>query len=168
MNAYWLTIGITSLVVAASVYTDLRYAKIYNKLVLPCIPLGVMIWGIADGWNGVLFSMGGVAIGSIALLAAGAFRLLAPGDAKLIVAVGALTGARFVGSAMVYCALAGGLIALFFLLKNRMLKPLAATAVAAWANQTPISTMWTSRTGYIPYSCAVAAGVALAALIPIW
>jgi prepilin peptidase CpaA len=168
MNTHGLIIALLVTVVSISVYTDLRSGKILNKIVLPCVPLGLLIWGIADGANGILFSLGGMAIGSIALLLAAALRWIAPGDAKLILAIGALTGARFVSSAMVYCALAGGLMALIFLARKRLLMPLAAGAMAAWANQLPFSTVWATRAGYIPYSFAIAAGVALASFFPLW
>ena len=168
MNTNELIIALLVTVVCISIYTDLHYGKILNKLVLPCVPLGLLIWGIADGVNGILLSLGGIAVGSIALLMAAALRWIAPGDAKLILAIGALTGARFVSSAMVYCALAGGFMALIFLARKRLLQPVAASAVAAWANQLPLSTVWATRAGYIPYSFAVAAGVVLAAFFPLW
>jgi prepilin peptidase CpaA len=168
MNTHELIIALLVTVVCISVYTDLRSGKILNKVVLPCVPLGLVIWGIADGVNGILFSLGGMAIGSIALLVAAAPKWIAPGDAKLILAIGALTGARFVSSAMVYCMLAGGVMALIFLARKRLLRPLAAGAMAAWANQLPLSTVWATRAGYVPYSFAIAAGVVLAAFFPLW
>jgi prepilin peptidase CpaA len=161
-------IALVALVLVVSIYTDLRYGKIFNKIVLPCIPAGLIIYGVADGWNGILFSLGGIAVGSIALIIAGTLRWMAPGDAKLIVAVGALTGARFVGVALVYCALAGGMIAIILLMRKRLLRPLAATAMAAWVNQLPLSTVWATRAGYLPYSLAVGAGVVFAAFFPLW
>jgi prepilin peptidase CpaA len=148
--------------------TDWRFGKIYNKLVLPLVPLGLLIWGLGMGWDGVLYSMGGITIGLAALLLAGTLRWIAPGDAKLILAVGALTGARFTSMAVVYCALAGGLIALIYLARKRILRPFAASAIAAWAYQLPLSTVWSGRAGYIPYSFAVAAGVACASALPLW
>jgi len=168
MNFYYLTLAIASAAVAVSVYTDLRFGKIYNKLVLPLVPAGLIIWGVALGWDGVLFSLGGIAIGLMALLLAGTLRWIAPGDAKLILAIGALTGAHFVSMAVVYCALAGGLIALIYLARKRILRPFATNAIAAWANQLPLSTVWSGRAGYIPYSFAIAAGVAFAAAFPLW
>jgi prepilin peptidase CpaA len=160
--------GIAWAMVAVAVYTDLRFGKIYNKLVLPLVPVGLMIWGITMGWDGIILSLGGIAIGIMALLLAGTLRWIAPGDAKLILALGALTGARFTSMAVVYCALAGGLIALIYLARKRILKPFAANAIAAWANQLPLSTVWAGRAGYIPYSFAVAAGVACASAFPLW
>jgi prepilin peptidase CpaA len=156
MDTY--TFIIVLVVICISVYTDLRYGKILNKFVLPCVPLGLVLGGIANGWDGILLSLGGIAVGSIALLIAGAVRWIAPGDAKLILAIGALTGARFVGWTMVCTALAGGVIALIFLTRKRLLKPLAATAMAAWASHLPVSTVWSARAGHIPYSLAIAAG----------
>jgi len=168
MNTSELIIALLAVVLCICIYTDLRQGKILNKVVLPCVPFGVLIWGIADGWDGILLSIGGIAVGSIALLVAGTLKWIAPGDAKLILAIGALTGARFVGSAMVYSALAGGLMAVIYLSRKRLLRPLAASVATAWVNQLPLSTVWATRAGYIPYSFAVAAGVLLAGLFPLW
>jgi prepilin peptidase CpaA len=168
MNTYHLTLGIALAAVAVAVYTDLRFGKIYNKLVLPLVPVGLLIWGLTLGWDGVLFSLGGIAIGLMALLLAGTLRWIAPGDAKLILAIGALTGARFTSMAVVYCALAGGLLALICLARKRILRPFAANAIAAWANQLPLNAVWAGRAGYIPYSLAVGAGVVCASAFPLW
>ena len=35
-----------------SVYTDVRYGKILNKVVLPSVPVGLLIWGVGGGFCG--------------------------------------------------------------------------------------------------------------------
>jgi len=153
---------------AISVYTDVRYAKIFNKFVLPCIPLGLLIWGLGDGWAGVIFSAQGLGVGSIALLISATTRWLAPGDAKLIAAIGALAGPAFVGSTMIFGAAVGGVVALGILLRKRMLGQWAAGTAVAFAARLPVSTAWTNRAGYIPYSLAIASGAILATFLPLW
>jgi prepilin peptidase CpaA len=153
---------------AVSVYTDLRYAKIFNKFVLPCIPLGLVIWGVGESWGGVIFSLQGLAVGCIALLISATMRWLAPGDAKLIAAIGALTGPGFVGSTMIFGAAIGGVMALAILLRKRMLGQWAAGTAVAFAGRLPVATAWTNRAGFMPYSLAIASGAILAAFLPLW
>ena len=160
------TIGIalTGAVVLVSMYTDLRYGKILNRLVLPCIPLGLLIWGLGQGWDGVLFSLQGIAIGSVALLVAGALRWIGPGDAKLMVAIGALNGPTFVLYTAGFGAIAGGVMALAVLLRRRMVKTWTMETAVAILSHLPIETCWADRAGYIPYSIAIAIGALAAAL----
>jgi len=163
-----LTGVILIVVLAVSVYTDIRYAKIFNKVVLPCIPLGILILGVFHGWPGVVTSLQGVAVGSIALVIAGVFGWLAPGDAKLLVAVGALQGPAFAASTLVYGALFGGAMALAVLARKHMLRHWATGTAVAWSGRVPLSEAWALRAGYLPYSIAIAAGTSLAALWPLW
>ena len=162
-----LTGAILIVALAVSVYTDMRYAKIYNKIVLPCIPLGILIMGVFHGWQGVVTSLQGIAIGAIALVMAGVFGWIAPGDAKLLVAVGALRGPMFAASTLVYGALFGGAIALIILARKRVLRQWATDTAVAWSAHLPLSEAWANRAGYMPYSLAIAAGALVAALWPL-
>ena len=159
-----LRIGALAVTVGMSVLTDIACGKIYNKVVLTAVPVGILIWGAAEGWPGVLKSLSGIAVGSIALLFAGGLKWIAPGDAKLIVAIGALMGAAYVGWAMLFGAVAGGVLALMILAKRRLLKTWLWNTAAAWTARLPLSTFWAERSGYLPYSVPIAVGCAAAAL----
>ena len=154
-------------VLGTSIYTDLRYAKIFNRFVLPCVPAGLLIWGIGQGWSGVLFSLEGIGVGAVALVIA-TVGWLAPGDAKLIVAIGALTGPYFVGTTMLYGAIAGGLMALAIMMRKRLLRDWAMGTATAVAAHIPVSSAWSRRAGFMPYSLAIAAGALTAAFLPLW
>ena len=82
----------------------------------------------------MLYSLEGMAVAMIALLVAATLRWIAPGDAKLILAVGALTGPAFAASTMVLGALAGGLIALVMIARKRLLTPMARSAAVAFGS----------------------------------
>ena len=150
------------------VYTDVHRGKIYNKIVLPFIPIGLVLWAVTGGWDGVVYGLAGMGVGGIALLLAGALRWIAPGDAKLLTAIGALTGPAFVGSVMVFAGLAGGLIGLTMMARRRLLKQWAASSVLAWSAHLPISSFWANRAGCMPYSIPIAIGCAIAGIYPLW
>jgi len=155
-------------VLGVSVYTDLRYAKILNKVVLPCVPIGLLIWGIGGGWKGVIFSLSGMGIAAIGLLIAATYKWIAPGDAKLMLAIGALKGAVFLGSTMLWGAVIGGVIALILLARRRLLAPMMTSAALAVGSRVPFSTVWSQRAGYMPYSLAIGLGAVVAAIAPLW
>jgi prepilin peptidase CpaA len=169
MNASHIASGIIlALVLGASVYTDLRYGKILNKVVLPCVPLGLLIWGLGAGPAGLAFSLQGMAVASIALAVAATLAWMAPGDAKLILAIGALKGPAFVGSTMILGALIGGVIGVIILARRRLLGNVATSAAVALGSHLPLSTVWSARAGHMPYSLAIALGAVAAGLIPLW
>lgn len=154
--------------VLVSLYTDVRSGKIHNKFVLPLVPVGLVLWGVSDGWIGLLHCLAGIAVGGIALLIAGGPRWMAPGDAKLFTAIGALMGPDFVGSAMIYAGLAGGVLALAMMARKRLLKQWATSSAVAWSAHLPVSSFWAGRAGFMPYSIPIAIGCAIAVFCPLF
>jgi prepilin peptidase CpaA len=150
------------------VYTDVSRGKIYNKIVLPFVPIGLALWAVTGGWDGIVYGLAGLGIGAITLLIAGGLRWIAPGDAKLLTAIGALMGPAFVGSAMVFAGLAGGLIGLTMMARRRLIRQWAAGSVLAWSAHLPISSFWIDRAGFMPYSIPIAMGCAIAGIYPLW
>jgi prepilin peptidase CpaA len=159
---------VLALVLSVSVYTDVRYGKILNNIVLPCVPLGLIIWGVSCGSAGLLISLEGMAIAVIALFVAAVPRWIAPGDAKLILAIGAVTGPGFTASTMLFGAVIGGGIALAMLARKHLLMPIAKSAAVAFGSGTRFSTVWSTRAGYMPYSVAIALGAVGAQVAGLW
>lgn len=101
-----------ALLSGVAVYTDLRFGKIYNKLTVSCMVLGIALACINSGVVGMLGSI--AAAGLVLAL----FLLFAPkvgiggGDIKMMMAVGTLMGVRFVIWAMLFTAVTGGALAL--------------------------------------------------------
>lgn len=167
-ECYIASRAVLALVLAVSVYTDVRYGKILNKIVLPCVPIGLIIWGVGSGLTGLFFSLEGMAVSMIALFVAATLKWIAPGDAKLILAVGALTGPAFAAGTMLLGALVGGGIALVMLARRRLLMPITRSAALAYGSRTPFSAVWSTRAGYMPYSIAIALGAVAAQVVKLW
>ena len=99
------------LVVSAAV-TDFRWHKIPNVLTFPSMGLGLVGHGIAHGWDGIVLSLGGWALGLLLLLGFYAMGGMAAGDVKLLAAVGSILGPENVFQVFLIATLLGGLYAL--------------------------------------------------------
>jgi len=109
------------IIVLISLYTDLKERKIYNKVVIPGMALGLALNGWQDGTAGIFFSLKGL------LLGLGLFFLpfllggIGAGDVKLLGAVGAVKGPLFVAWTGLGTGVAGGVIALVILIRRGQL-----------------------------------------------
>ena len=115
--AFWPTCT----VVTVAAVIDVRHRRIPNWLVVPFLAFGILSGGVADGSQGVIRSLSGIALaGGIA----GPFcylRGMGMGDLKLLAGIGAWLGPRQLASALVATALAGGILALAVALWKRSL-----------------------------------------------
>src|SRR5436309_3229359 len=95
IEAHWIERAsaaiLTALVLAVSIF-DLRERRIPNFLVLPaaCIGLGLNLYG---GWDGLLFSAQGLAVGLTLLFVPYLLGAMGAGDVKFLAAIGAFVGA---------------------------------------------------------------------------
>src|SRR5258708_5402259 len=115
-------------------YTDFRWLRIPNVFTYPTMVIGLAL-GAVEGFPGGLFT-GGLVDHVAALVLAFAIAYpfyaaggLKAGDAKLLMAIGAVRGTNFLFAAALYGALLGGVIALGFIVSRRLLRP--ATGGAA-------------------------------------
>jgi prepilin peptidase CpaA len=151
---------------AVAVYSDMRHGKVYNKLTLTCIVLGIILSLLSAELRGLGESLAGVLL--VLLL----YLLFAPrvgiggGDVKLMMAVGALMGIRFTIWALLFTAAIGGLLALLVMLRHGVL---AGTLRSMWTNlllkicfQAPVEVAGASRGLKFRYSPAIALGTLLA------
>lgn len=89
------------IVLAAAAVTDILTAKVYNALTYPAMVLGVGL-AAASGRPALEASLLGLALGAGLWVTAHWFGGLGKGDAKLIGAVGALSGPAFTLQTAVY------------------------------------------------------------------
>lgn len=156
------------IVLAAAVFTDIRTGKIKNWLTIPAMGAGLIVSAILDGTHGLLLSA--ECLGAAILLGAvvHSFGIMGGGDIKLVAAVAALgavpDGFSFLGRAVLYTALAGGLQSAAVLIWQRKLAAVgghlarAAFLKAACGVSSPIGI--TGRR--IPYSLSISAGTVIA------
>ena len=106
-------------------YTDARWLRIPNALTYPAMLIGLVL-GALEAFPGALFT-NGLLDHVVALVLAFAISYpfyaaggLKAGDAKLLMAIGAVRGTTFLLVAAVYGALIGGVIAVGLIVVRRM------------------------------------------------
>jgi len=124
--AYWAYCALAVMLVAAA-YTDVRCGRIYNWVTYPGILVGLVGHALLNGLTGhnqvelgLAGSVAGLAVGFLPLLAAWLAGGIGGGDAKLMGAVGALTGWRFTLAAMLYGFAVAAVMALAVMLARRV------------------------------------------------
>jgi prepilin peptidase CpaA len=113
-----------AILVAALLYavmTDLRSRRIKNALTYPVMLFGLIANTALGGWAGLSHSALGWAAGLGIMLVPFLLRAMGAGDVKLMAAIGALKGPEFVLIVALYACLAGGLLAGFYLFRERRL-----------------------------------------------
>jgi prepilin peptidase CpaA len=138
------------------VYTDARWLRIPNLVTYPTMLLG-LAFGVLEAFPGALFT-NGLVDHVAALVLAFAFSYpfyaaggLKAGDAKLLMAIGAVRGSSFLLVAAVYGALIGGVLAIGFIAARR-----------ARRTDGEASSMATVMKSSMPYGIALALGGLLA------
>lgn len=163
---------------------DITRQKIPNKITLPFALAGLILQSASFGIAGAKDSLIGLLIGLLVFLLPYSLGGLGAGDVKLMAAIGALSNWRFVLSAALLTALAGGLIVIVIHHKRSTLTGLWRNVLAmlGYAPLWLISqvypspriakqmTKWRvepslSQDNYIPYALPVGLGVAASFLL---
>lgn len=167
---------LAAIIIAAAllvaVTTDLIARRIPNWLVFPLMACGLTVQTLQKGWSGCIGSLEGifliVLLYSIPYLAGG----LGAGDVKLLAAIAAWVGPHQAFFAFVAASIAGGMIALgWVMLNGTFLQTMrrALHLLCFWkrikneSNSTPAGA-GIPRSHMIPYSPAIAIGTAVSFL----
>lgn len=148
-----VALSLTALLVLA-VAGDLRERRIPNWLSLGGIVVGVAVHTALRGGDGAASALLGGLAGGLLLFPFYLLRGMAAGDIKLMAAVGAHLGPPLVAVAVLATLIAGSLLALALLYRNRQLR-FAALDSTAGAHS-------------LAYAPAIAVGSAVAATLPLW
>ena len=146
---------------AVAVVTDLRASKIYNWLTVPCAAAGLGLGALANGLPGAADrALGAVVVLGVVLVLPALVRL-GGGDAKLLIAVGALQGLHFAIWAMLLTGVFGGVLAAVVIIRRRAVKQTAVNMIANMVSSPSgvrMNLAAGSAVGKIPYSVAIALG----------
>lgn len=158
-----------SLLVIACV-SDVRARRIPNPLVATVLVGGLLASVALDPvLPGLLRSAAGVAVGLLIWLPGWLLRMMGAGDVKLFAAAGAWVGPAGAVNAAIAAAVLGGLLALVWLVLRRGGGAAHRTLwTAAVAPRTLIDARSESKSTreLVPYSLAIAGGVAVQLVFP--
>lgn len=143
--------------VVTIVYTDWRWRRIPNAATYPVALAGLVLGALealpgSIGGGGLVDHIAGLVLAFLVswpLYAGGGMKA---GDGKFLMAVGALRGVNFLIAAAFYGAIAGGIVALLFIVGRR----LAARAAGESTSFGRLMKTW------IPYGVALGIGALLA------
>ncbi len=129
MNQYALlvTVILAFVMLSATLYFDLRYQRIPNRLCLVALISGILINTIFDSWLGLSDSLSGAGLALIILLPAYFFRLLGAGDVKIMVAIGAISGPLIIVWSIAYAIIFGTFTSILIALKSVGLRGIKLT-----------------------------------------
>lgn len=169
-NVKWTVYAVVLTLVAACAVFDWRSRRIPNALTLPAIGAGLLLYALSDGVAGLAFSAKGLAVGAGVFFVPYYLGGMGAGDVKLMGAVGALLGWPMTLVALFYAALAGGLCAVFAMLRARAVGSSFARMGAMFqlllANKRfPAADTLEGRSVTIPYALPVALGTIAAILL---
>jgi len=144
---------------------DVGGRRIPNWLTYSGLLIGLTMRSVFAGWPGLKGGLLGM------LLAGGIFYLLfvlggmGGGDVKLVAAVGAWAGTVQVASVLIVAALAGGALALCYMVMNRRVRETILNTVELVRHHTsegfqphPVLNVQQSGTVRLPYGLAIAIG----------
>ena len=117
----WILIAATVTVLSAAV-NDYRSRLIPNFITFAAMLTGLAMHGLHNGWNGLSYSLSGLAVGGGLLSVFYLMGGMGAGDVKLLAGVGALVGAERVFAVFVLTVIAGGVMAVGQIAINQSLK----------------------------------------------
>ena len=107
----------------AASWTDWKLRKIPNRLTVSLAAAGVVLGILTGGLSGLLGSLGGLTTGLAVGVVLWLLRIFRAGDAKLLAALGAMMGWRWLAACFVYGLVAGAAVGILLLLaKGQLLR----------------------------------------------
>lgn len=149
----WL-VGLSLVIGLAASIEDLWRRRVSNAIALAAFLSGIVAQSWLHGLNGFWDAMLGSLIGFVVFLVFFLMGGMGGGDIKLMAGFGAILGSKLIVVAAMMTALVGGLMALAYLLVNKLRR----VAQPADGAQAPL------RKHAIPYAPAITLGVLLSFL----
>ncbi|RJP35629.1 MAG: prepilin peptidase [Actinobacteria bacterium] len=104
---------------AAAGYSDLRYRKVPNRLIMAAMAGGLTL-AAAGGWGSLRMGLSGMALGFLLLFPAFLLRMVGGGDVKSLAVIGLAAGPGLLWISFMFGTAAGGLAAVFLLVLRRL------------------------------------------------
>jgi prepilin peptidase CpaA len=163
---HWLVLVPMGLLLLASVWTDVKGARIPNRFVFSGLALGILFNTALPEGLGFLSAIGGVAIGMAALLPMYLLRAMGAGDVKLMAMVGGFLGVEGVPGAVLCSFVAGGVLSIGYAWKIGVLRRtlqnirfvLYSSVVKITNGSVPTLEDAPETAGKFPYAVAIAIG----------
>ena len=103
-----------TIILVLATYTDIVAHRIPNILSLGGALIGISMHSSFNGFDGFLFSLGGLAVGLVLFLPFYMLRGMGAGDVKLMAAVGSFVGPQLALAAVAGTLIAGTILALVY------------------------------------------------------
>ncbi|CCH48690.1 A24 family peptidase [Pseudodesulfovibrio piezophilus] len=104
---------------AIATVTDLKRQRIYNWLTFPLITTGLGAHTIHAGWDGLILSSSGFALGLFVMFIPFLLGMMGAGDVKLMAGIGAWLGVNTTFTAFLLTSIIGGIYALLVMIRHR-------------------------------------------------
>jgi prepilin peptidase CpaA len=160
-----LVVAAVAAVTTAAAVVDLKTRRVPNWLTFGTAAVGVAVAMGHPSGIGIARALEGLFVGLVLMLPGHVFGKTGAGDVKLVAALGTLLGPRSIAMAVLYTAIAGGVLAVLIAMKRRRLREslegTATLVVSGGANAADIERPSTdNRFAYAP---AIAIGAVVAA-----
>ena len=99
-----------------AVFFDLTQKRIPNFLTFPAILLGLIIFTIQGGFEGLIQGLSGFGVGIAVFFLFFALGVMGGGDVKLMGAIGALKGVEFIIYTTIFTGIIGGIMAVAYMI----------------------------------------------------
>jgi len=153
------------LLAAVASVTDVARGRIYNWLTLPLTLTALIYATVTLGWSGLGHSLLGLALGFLLYGWMFWIGVLGGGDVKLLGAAALAVPVVSMTSFILDVGVAGGLLALLYLLARRLVPAASVTVPVSLAARVWRAECWRIRRGGpLPYGLAIAAGGVLTLL----
>ena len=156
-------------------YFDVISARIPNRLTYPAILLGLVLRFGFLGWHGLVQGVLGMLLCGGLFFVLFVIRAMGGGDVKLMAAVGSWVGARHTVTALIICALAGGIIAMGYVVFHKRFRKTFSNVVSivkfhavSGVKQHPELNLSSAKAVRMPYGVAIACGAVGTLITTIW
>lgn len=146
--------------------TDILKKKVYNLVTFPGILMGLVLSFYFQSWSGLLDSFFGFLICSVLFILLYLWGGFGAGDAKLMMAVGAIAGTRNLFDLILFSAVTGGIMAQVVVIKNGVFIKTWKNVLRFFLFLVPFlhlkaEPLEKKNSYYIPYAYSISLGVFL-------